>query len=668
MNTPTGKKPHDLTLRAAAEAQLVDTSTKKAPGLPVEKLLHELQVHQVELEMQNEALRQAQSALEESRDRYMDLYEFAPVGYLTLTPEGLIEEVNLTGVKLLGIERGNLLQKGFRTFVIHDDQDRWVRHFINMTSHGGQGTLELAMQRGDGTVFHAQLDCEHRKLGTGETAVRINLIDITERKIRENDLTLAKEAAEAANIAKSRFLATMSHELRTPMNGILGMAQMLLSPKLEDAVRQDYARTVLNSGQTLLTLLNDILDLSKVEAGKIALESTVFDPSQIIQETKVLFAETAAGKDLKIVTGDYQPVGQRYLGDPYRLRQMISNLVGNAIKFTKQGQISIAAQEIKRDGQSTVIEFSVTDTGIGILDDDRRLLFQPFSQTDSSTTRKYGGTGLGLSIVSSLAKLMGGEVGVDSRPGQGSRFWFRIQAKLVEAGQDSRQSERPQFSGSATESQLTGRVLVAEDDRTNRKVVEALLNKLGLTAVFAEDGQQALDAVTQGDTSDLILMDIHMPVMDGHLATEKIRQWEAENGQPRRPIIALTADAFETDHQLCLAAGMDDFLTKPIAIGTLREVLGKWLSAEATTSKNKCTADKPLDIPRIVEIMHDLSPLLEHSQFDAIRRFRELQQTVEGTLVATEIDELGHLLSEFRFTELLYRLHQLAAVHGWDKA
>ena len=668
MNTPTGKKPHDLTLRAAAEAQLVDTSTKKAPGLPVEELLHELRVHQVELEMQNEALRQAQSALEESRDRYMDLYEFAPVGYLTLTPEGLIEEVNLTGVKLLGIERGNLLQKGFRTFVIHDDQDRWVRHFINMTTHGGQGPVELAMQRGDGTEFQAQLDCEHRKLGTGETAVRINLIDITERKIRENDLTLAKEAAEAANIAKSRFLATMSHELRTPMNGILGMAQMLLSPKLEDAVRQDYARTVLNSGQTLLTLLNDILDLSKVEAGKIALESTVFDPSQIIQETKVLFAETAAGKDLKIVTGDYQPVGQRYLGDPYRLRQMISNLVGNAIKFTKQGQISIAAQEIKRDGQSTVIEFSVTDTGIGILDDDRRLLFQPFSQTDSSTTRKYGGTGLGLSIVSSLAKLMGGEVGVDSSPGQGSRFWFRIQAKLVEAGQDSRQSERPQFSGSATESQLTGRVLVAEDDRTNRKVVEALLNKLGLTAVFAEDGQQALDAVTQGDTSDLILMDIHMPVMDGHLATEKIRQWEAENGQPRRPIIALTADAFETDHQLCLAAGMDDFLTKPIAIGTLREVIGKWLSAEATTSKNKCTADKPLDVPRIVEILHDLSPLLEHSQFDAIRRFRELQQTVEGTPVAAEIDELGHLLSEFRFTELLYRLHQLAAVHGWDKA
>ena len=668
MNTPTGKKPHDLTLRAAAEAQLVDTSTKKAPGLPVEELLHELRVHQIELEMQNEALRQAQSALEESRDRYMDLYEFAPVGYLTLTPEGLIEEVNLTGVKLLGIERGNLLQKGFRTFVIHDDQDRWVRHFINMTTHGGQGPVELAMQRGDGTEFQAQLDCEHRKLGTGETAVRINLIDITERKIRENDLTLAKEAAEAANIAKSRFLATMSHELRTPMNGILGMAQMLLSPKLEDAVRQDYARTVLNSGQTLLTLLNDILDLSKVEAGKIALESTVFDPSQIIQETKVLFAETAAGKDLKIVTGDYQPVGQRYLGDPYRLRQMISNLVGNAIKFTKQGQISIAAQEIKRDGQSTVIEFSVTDTGIGILDDDRRLLFQPFSQTDSSTTRKYGGTGLGLSIVSSLAKLMGGEVGVDSSPGQGSRFWFRIQAKLVEAGQGSRQSERPQFSGSATESQLTGRVLVAEDDRTNRKVVEALLNKLGLTAVFAEDGQQALDAVTQGDTSDLILMDIHMPVMDGHLATEKIRQWEAENGQPRRPIIALTADAFETDHQLCLAAGMDDFLTKPIAIGTLREVLGKWLSAEATTSKNKCTADKPLDVPRIVEILHDLSPLLEHSQFDAIRRFRELQQTVEGTPVAAEIDELGHLLSEFRFTELLYRLHQLAAVHGWDKA
>ena len=489
-----------------------------------------------------------------------------------------------------------------------------------------------------------------------------------EKGKRADELGVAKATAEAANLAKSRFLATMSHEIRTPMNGILGMAQALLAPKLDDAVRQDYARTVLNSGQNLLTLLNDILDLSKVEAGKIQLESIAFDPAQILRETQTLFGETAAGKGLHLVAVEFQPASQRYLGDPTRLRQMISNLVGNAIKFTTEGQIDLQAREINRDGQAIVLEFSVTDSGIGIPAEQRQFLFKPFSQADSSITRKFGGTGLGLSIVISLAKLMGGEAGVDSEPGRGSRFWFRLQAKLVEAGQDSRESARSCQGGIAAKAKLIGRILVVEDNQTNRKVVEALLNKIGLTATFAEDGQQALDAITQGDHSDLILMDVHMPVMDGHLATAKIRQWETENGQPRRPIIALTSDAYAEDRRQCLAAGMDDVLTKPIFLADLQTALSRWLPVTTETLAPHPAAlpgSRPLDVPRISNLLGELRPLLEQNQFNAFAKFRELEDLLADSDVSAEITDVGRPLRLMQFDVVLDRLSVIAKKQDW---
>lgn len=489
---------------------------------------------------------------------------------------------------------------------------------------------------------------------------------------RTEALRQSEAAAEAANLAKSRFLATMSHEIRTPMNGILGMAQMLLMPNLTHGEREDYARTILTSGQTLLALLNGILDLSKIEAGKLTLENTVFTAAEIIDDTRALFAETARSKDLVLESHWHGPTGQCYRADCQRLQQMLANLVANAIKFTACGSVRIEASERHRAGHSASLEFVVSDTGIGIAEADQSALFQPFAQGDASITRRFGGTGLGLSIVRSLAGLMGGQVGVDSEPGKGSRFWFCLPVERVAADEVS----RPQAARLAAElnsvdalSRLSGRVLVVEDNAVNRKLIVALLTHFGLTVVLAEDGQQAVDAITGGDPAELILMDLQMPVMDGYAATAQIRQWEASAEQPRRPIVALTANAFAEDRQRCLAAGMDDFLAKPIVVATLKGILGRWLSKACAplSPPAPAIAAGPVDLPRIQALVDEIIPLLAQNRFDAIIRFRTLQALLAGSGVADEIASIGGLLAAFRFEPALDGLHRLLASDGWKE-
>lgn len=449
------------------------------------------------------------------------------------------------------LAQGEPFNREFRIQRPNDGAVRWI-HGIGETSYDAQG---------------APL----RIVGTAQ--------DITQRKQYEEELRRAKEAAEAANIAKSQFLATMSHEIRTPMNGVLGMAQLLMDGEVGKDERIDYARTIFNSGQILLTILNDILDLSKVEAGKVEFEHVVFAPPQLLHELATLFAEMAHGKGIGLVTAWQGDAARRYRGDPTRIRQILSNLVGNAIKFSEHGEVSVSAEEIGTCGNDILLCFYVADRGIGIPLERRPLLFKPFSQLDATITRRFGGTGLGLAITQGLVRLMGGDIGVESTPGVGSTFWFTLLVEAVDG--ESRSEPRVAQADDAAPGKPPPsgqRILVAEDVLVNRRVIMAMLDRLGYKAVAVDNGREAVAALTSGKQHfDLVLMDCQMPDMDGYEATRLIRAWEKEGGRSPLPVVALTAAAFAEDRERCLAAGMDDYLSKPINLGHLQTTLGKWL-------------------------------------------------------------------------------------------
>jgi len=417
-------------------------------------------------------------------------------------------------------------------------------------------------------------------------------IDVTDRKAAEEVLRQAKEAAEAASRAKSQFLANMSHEIRTPMNGVLGLADLLVRYPLGEKERH-LTQSIHRSGTVLLSIINDILDFSKIEAGKLQLEMVPFEVHRTIREAVELLEAGALKKQLQLSLRIDQGVPTYLLGDPMRLRQVIVNLVSNAIKFTEHGTIAVdvALKETKHEQYG--VSISVEDTGIGIPLDVQTHIFAAFSQADGSTTRKYGGTGLGLAIVKQLVAMMGGTITLQSRPGEGSRFHFTAYFKgcdegiqiqpdsLAQAGKPMHEPE-----GRRLRDATPARILLVEDNPVNREVACGMLEMLHCQIDMAENGREALDATAEGDY-DLVLMDCQMPEMDGLTATKLIRAREVEragegdhtkNPSHRHlPIVALTAHAMQGDREQCLSVGMDDYLTKPFTLIQIEQVLSHWL-------------------------------------------------------------------------------------------
>jgi PAS domain S-box-containing protein len=514
------------------------------------------------------------SQTERTRLAHEAVLENASLG-IAFTHQQKFVQANPALEQMLGWQRGTLAGQPGRVVWSSDAEYAEVGATIGpRLSRGESVEFVRELRRRDGSVFWCRMlakavDPRH-PMGGGTIWI---IEDITERRRTEQALAKARDDAEAANRAKSAFLANTSHEIRTPLNGLVGLARLARRPEVDEQRRRQYLDQIGDSAETLTAVISDVLDLSKIEAGRLLIEQVAFDLGSLLDSLGRVYGTLADARGLAYTQRVDSALPRRALGDPVRLRQVLTNYLNNALKFTRDGRIDLVAS-VPRDGWLRV---EVSDTGPGIEPDVQPRLFTPFTQADQSTTRRYGGTGLGLSICRELAHLMQGSVGVRSTVGRGSTFWLELPLPAAPAQEAD--------TGLGAEDDSAGplqgaRVLMAEDNAVNMTIAVAMLEQWGVVVSQAHDGAQALDAVTQAERAgrpfDAVLMDVHMPVMSGYEATRLLRQ---RHDPESLPIIALTAAALTSERELALDAGMNDFLTKPIDAQRLRDTLGATLDA-----------------------------------------------------------------------------------------
>jgi two-component system, sensor histidine kinase and response regulator len=562
-----GNEPHDVELRIRCKDgayrwfRLRGRAERDSDGvaLRVSGSIHEIDRQKAAEDALHEATARFERAIEGTQD---GLWEVDVTrGKIWMSPRLH---------QLLGYELGELhdAHDVMRALVHPEDLATSDEAVASQVLHGKPMEFEVRMRCKSGEYRWFRLRGAPSGFQDGRfTRVSGSMQDVTDARLAQDALVRASDEAKLANQAKSAFLANMSHEIRTPMNGIIGMATLLLDTPL-DLDQREYADTIHSSSQSLLTVINDILDFSKIEAGKLDIESIEMDLRGVVEDVIATVEYQAQAKGLKLVVDVQADVPSVSIGDPQRIRQCLLNLMGNAIKFTRNGQVDIAVSAAGvRDGRS-LVRFEVRDTGIGIAPDSVKSLFQPFVQADSSTTRHFGGTGLGLSIVRGLVEMMGGQVGAQSQPEAGSTFWIVLPLMDVSATAPRLSKAAPAAHWAAR--RFRGKVLLVEDNAVNQKVAQRFLERLGCEVELVENGEQSVHAWERGNF-DAVLMDIQMPVMDGYTATRLIREKECIDRHT--PIVALTANAMTGQLERCLEAGMDGLLTKPIAIERLREVL-----------------------------------------------------------------------------------------------
>ncbi|MCP4112122.1 MAG: response regulator [Desulfobacteraceae bacterium] len=597
-----------------------------------------------------------QMTIKNAEEKYRGIFENAVEGIFRVTPEGILTSTNPAFSRILGYAHpddviSSITNLAEQVYANEDD-----RRKIRQTLEKGRelAGFESLVYRKDRTMRWTSVSLCPVNEGR-DLYFEGLLLDITERKEREKAET-ERNAAEASSRAKSEFLANMSHEIRTPMNGVIGMTELLLMTTELTDLQKSYAETIAASSNALLTVLNDILDYSKIQEGKLCIESIPFNLRQVVGEIRQLLASRAWEKGIEMFVQYPPDIPADVVGDPTRIRQILTNLVGNAVKFTEHGHVLIKVECEHKTRDKCRFLIQVTDTGMGIPDELQSSVFDKFSQADESTTRRFGGSGLGLAICSQLVEMMGGTIGLESEPGKGSVFFFRLEFPYKEEIQQN--APEPEIKEAVP--RICANVLLVEDNHMNQRVASGILGRYGCAADIAENGNEAVERF-QNKVYDIIFMDAHMPFMDGFEATKKIRTLEKDGCHT--PIVAMTALAMEGDRERCLEAGMDDYIAKPVKSKAILCSLMKFCSERGAEKKET----EPVN-EKETALLLNTSQLLDISDKDEEIICELIDEFMKDSLVYFEnLREAVRSGDQDQVFNTAHRLNGLAANAGGEK-